>query len=146
MTTEIRSIEQGIIPGTEEHLENSESETKTTRRGNPLMRGLTPQMWSEPYQIDGIDPIMSDELCLEKGNKLLLEAMGLTEEEDWLNYCRQVFVWRQSANDRKLNAEAELLAAQLRQNPELLKRALAKIDLDSEETPTEAKAGSGKKS
>jgi hypothetical protein len=131
MATERDSAGQLIMLGTEEHLENGNSESKQTRRGNPLMRNLTPTMWREPYTIDGVEPINSEELCLEKGNKMLLEAMGLVEEEDWMDYCRRVFQWRKSANDRKLNAEAELLAAQLRQNPELLKRALAKIDLDS---------------
>lgn len=132
MQSTLKPNGQQIIPGTEEYAPEPEPKKRKLHSGNRLMRALTPNMWSEPYMIDDVEPIMSDDFCLDKGDKLLLTALAFETEEEWLDYCRKVYVWKEDTARRELDSVAEKQAAQYKENPLLLELILEKIKAESE--------------
>lgn len=137
---------QQIIPGTEEYTPEPETKKRRTNRGNSLMRGLTPAMWYEPFQLEDPEQIMSDDFCVDKGEKLLLSAIGFQTEEEWLDYCKRVYAWREDRPRRELNEIAEQQAALYRENPILLELILEKVKPEAEAEATPKAATSSKKS
>lgn len=121
------------VNGKQEHAavnntEETDSEEKPIRRGNPLMKSLTPDMIKNPHELEFADGMMSDRFAWEKTNKTIVEALEFKTEKEWLDFAKAVWKWRQDAEKRQAEAAAEKLLAEASENPlllELLKQKLA---------------------
>ena len=117
---------QETIPNT--HLEDAHDGEKPTRRGNPLMKSLTPDMIKDPYELEFADGMLSNKFAWEKTCKFILEPLEFESEKEWLEFAKAVWKWRQDAEKRQVEAAAEKLLAEAASNPlllEVLKQKLA---------------------
>lgn len=108
--------------------EQEETEAKPKRSGNPLMKVISPDMLSNPYLLDFMDGMMSNEFCYEKANKQLLQPLAFKTEKEWLAFCKEVWSWNQSAEIRESEAIANQFLSQYQDNPkviEVLKQKLS---------------------
>ncbi|OKH23351.1 hypothetical protein [Chroogloeocystis siderophila] len=100
--------------------EQKETEVKPKRSGNPLMKVISPDMLSNPYPLDFMDEMMSNEFCYEKANKQLLQPLGFKTEKEWLAFCKQVWIWSESAQERESEAIANQFLSQYQNNTKII--------------------------
>lgn len=109
------------------HTEDSDNSDKPVRRGNPLMRSLTPDMIREPYELDFADGMMSNEFAWEKTSKQIIETLEFRTEKEWLDYAKTAWKWHLDLHKRQAEATALKILADASENPmvlEVLKQKL----------------------
>ncbi|PIG94581.1 hypothetical protein [Gloeocapsopsis sp. IPPAS B-1203] len=92
------------------------------------MKVVNPEMLSNPYPLDFMDGMMSNEFCYEKANKTLLQPLEFKTEKEWLAFCKQVWTWNESTELRESEAIANQFLSQYQDNPkiiEIIKRKLS---------------------
>lgn len=101
-------------------VEDSDNSDKPARRGNPLMRTLTPDMIREPHKLDFADGMMSNEFAWEKVSKQILEPLGITTKKEWMDLNDNIWTWHSNKAVREAEFEAEEILAKASENPLLL--------------------------
>lgn len=128
MATAIANGDQTTIPGTENYINNDQNAEKPKRTGNPLMRAVQPDYLTEPRPLEFADNMMSDDFCLEVGNKMLLQRLHFKIEKEWLAFCKQIWNWSQQAEEREIEAAAQQVLQQCQNNPKLLEALKRKLE------------------
>lgn len=102
------------------HVEDSDNSDKPVRRGNPLMRTLTPDMIKSPHKLDFADGMMSNEFAWEKVSKQILEPLGITTKKEWMDLNDSVWTWHSNKAIREAEFEADEILEKAAENPILL--------------------------
>lgn len=114
---------EGLPSSTEEAVDD-----KPSRRGNPMMRSLYPDMLQKPHKLDFADGMMSNEFAWEKAIKFIFEPLGLDTEKEALDFTKALCKWRRDAEKREAEKLAEKLLAEALKDPlvmAVLKQKLA---------------------
>lgn len=113
MVTEEKKIAHK--PSEAEAEENQESKKIT------LAKRLEPEMLTAPYPIDYDEVEDSSDFCLEVCYQKVLGPLGdaLPTEEDWLEFARSAWQWREQSEERRVQIAAANEMAKLQEDPKL---------------------------
>lgn len=103
------------------------TDDKPTRRGNPLMRGLTSNMLKHPHELEFADGMMSDEFALEKISRQVIEALDLQTEKEAIDVIKKAWAWHSDKEKREAEAAADRILAEAANNVLLLQILEKKI-------------------
>lgn len=111
----------------EDRESNEDQETKEPKL--TLLKRLEPDMLTDPYPLEFPGVETSEEFCYDKCSRFILEPLGnaIAAEKDWLNFARNVWQWREQAEDRRLEAKALDAIARLEEDPRILKIVKQKL-------------------
>lgn len=115
------------VEATVEEQELEEQEAKEPKL--TLLKKLEAEMLLKPYALDFPGVETSEEFCLEKCSRFILEPLGeaIATERDWLDFARSVWQWRSQSEDRRLDASADDAIARLEEDPRILEIVRQKL-------------------
>ena len=107
--------------------ENAESKRITTNKR------LEPEMLSHPYPIDYAGVEDSSEFCLEVCYQKVLGPLGdaIPTENDWLDFARAVWQWRNQGEERELRERAKNQYARAQEDPRIWEMMLEMAEQNS---------------
>lgn len=104
-----------------------DSEDTPKRIGNPLMRGLKPEMYKSPYSLDFAGGMASDQFCLEKCASTIVQALEFKTEKEWIDFAKQTWRWIGQAEERRREAVVQDLLARASEDPKVLELLKEKL-------------------
>lgn len=98
-----------------------EAEESAESRRITAAKKLEPEMLSDPYPIDYQGVEDSSEFCLEMCYQRILGPLGeaIPTENDWLDFARAVWQWRDQSEERRVQIAAANEIAKIQEDPKL---------------------------